>query len=280
MSHPEIFERPAVPPSGPEPPPSGAEPLSARVAHAPAGQLPAHAPAALEGAAGAGAWSVAGWSQRVRVKICGLTNAADAEAAIEAGADALGFNTWSGSRRFLELEKAADWIAALPSFVTRVALCVNAPAEEAARIVGMPFIDAVQLHGDETREYCLSLAALKRPVIRAVRLERLEQAATLGLWGTRQVLIDAAVVGAYGGTGARLDLELAALTVGHWVGHRTGLCLTLAGGLDPDNVAEAVRVVRPYAVDVASGVESAPGRKDPSKMRAFVQAIAEASRSV
>ncbi len=276
MSHPEIFERPAVPPSGPEPPPSGAEPLSARVAHAPAGQLPAHAPAALEGAAGAGAWSVAGWSQRVRVKICGLTNAADAEAAIEAGADALGFNTWSGSRRFLELEKAADWIAALPSFVTRVALCVNAPLEEAARIAGLPFIDAVQLHGDETREYCEELAALRRPVLRAVRLENFAQAATLGQWGTRQVLIDAAVSGAYGGTGARLELELAARTVRFC----EGLCLTLAGGLDPDNVAEAVRVVRPYAVDVASGVESAPGRKDVTKMRAFVQAVAEGSRAL
>jgi phosphoribosylanthranilate isomerase len=148
--------------------------------------------------------------------------------------------------------------------------------EEAARIAGLPFIDAVQLHGDETREYCAELAARRRSVIRAVRLESFAQAATLAQWGTRQVLIDAAVSGAYGGTGARLELELAARTV-RFCG---GLCLTLAGGLDPDNVAEAVRVVRPYAVDVASGVESAPGRKDVSKMRAFVQAVAEGSRAL
>jgi phosphoribosylanthranilate isomerase len=205
------------------------------------------------------------------VKICGLTNATDAEAAIHAGADALGFNTWSGSRRFLDLDKAGDWIAALPGFVTRVALCVNAPLEEALRIAALPYIDVVQLHGDETRGYCEEFVASGYPMIRAVRLENFEQGATLGQWGTRQVLIDAAVAGAYGGTGARLDLELAARVVGHC----GGLSLTLAGGLDPENVGEAVRVVRPYAVDVASGVENAPGRKDFAKMRAFVQAVAE-----
>lgn len=214
--------------------------------------------------------------QRVRVKICGFTSAADAEAAVHAGADALGFNTWPGSRRFLDLEKARDWIAELPGFVTRVALCVNAPLEEALRIASLPYIDAVQLHGDESPDYCRRVAALNRSVIRAVRLEQFEQGASLGLWGTRQVLMDAAVAGAYGGTGARVDLDLAARVVRHF----RGFCLTLAGGLDPENVAEAVRTVRPYAVDVASGVESAPGRKDISKMRAFVQAVAEASSSL
>jgi phosphoribosylanthranilate isomerase len=212
---------------------------------------------------------------RVRVKICGLTSAADAEAAIHAGADALGFNTWSGSRRFLDLARAGDWIAGLPVFVTKVALCVNAPLSTASAFAALPFIDVVQLHGDEDRDYCLQLAGVSgRPLIRAVRLESFEQSAGFGQWGTRHVLIDAAVAGEYGGTGARLDLELAARTVQHC----HGLCLTLAGGLDPDNVAEAIRRVRPYAVDVASGVESAPGRKDVSKMRAFVQAVAEASR--
>ena len=212
-------------------------------------------------------------SPRVRVKICGLTTAADAEAAIHAGADALGFNTWSGSRRFLDLDQAGDWISGLPTFVTRVALCVNAPMEAASAFAGLPFIDVVQLHGDESPEFCRQLAeSSRRPLIRAVRLESFEQGASLALWGTRNVLIDAAVAGAYGGTGTRLDLDLAARTVVHC----KGLCLTLAGGLDPDNVAEAVRRVRPYAVDVASGVESAPGRKDTAKMRDFVQAVAGA----
>ena len=212
-------------------------------------------------------------AQRVRVKICGLTTPADAEAAIHAGADALGFNTWSGSRRFLDLDQAADWISGLPTFVARVALCVNTPLEAASAFAGLPFIDVVQLHGDESPDFCRQLADLsRRPLIRAVRLESFEQVASLALWGTRHVLIDAAVAGAYGGTGARLDLDLASRTVAHC----TGLCITLAGGLDPDNVAEAVRRVRPYAVDVASGVESAPGRKDTAKMRDFVQAVAGA----
>ncbi len=211
--------------------------------------------------------------QRVRVKICGLTTPADAEAAIHAGADALGFNTWSGSRRFLNLDQASDWIRGLPTFVTRVALCVNASLEAASAFARLPFIDVVQLHGDESPNFCQQLADLSgRPLIRAVRLESFEQGANLALWGTRHVLIDAAVAGAYGGTGARLDLDLASRTVAHC----KGLCITLAGGLDPDNVAEAVRRVRPYAVDVASGVESAPGRKDASKMRDFVQAVAGA----
>lgn len=210
----------------------------------------------------------------MRVKICGITTAEDAEAAVLAGADALGFNTWPGSRRYLELEKAAGWIADLPGFVTRVALCVNASLEEAIRISGLPYVDALQLHGDETSEYCRSVAALGRSWIRAVRLENAAQIGSLAEWGTRNVLIDAAVAGAYGGTGARLDLELAVESVRRC----KGLCLTLAGGLDPENVAEAVRLVRPYAVDVASGVESAPGRKDAVKMRDFVQAVAEACR--
>ena len=212
--------------------------------------------------------------QRVRVKICGITTAEDAEAAVHAGADALGFNTWSGSRRFLDLEKATGWIVDLPCFVTRVALCVNAPLEEASRISALPYVDALQLHGDERSDYCRSIAALGRSWIRAVRLESAGHIVSLSEWGTRNVLIDAAVAGAYGGTGSRLDLDLAAESVRRC----KGLSLTLAGGLDPENVAEAVRLVRPYAVDVASGVESAPGRKDAAKMRDFVQAVAAACR--
>jgi len=172
----------------------------------------------------------------------------------------------------LDLEKASHWIVDLPGFVTRVALCVNAPLEEASRISQLPYVDALQLHGDETSDFCQSIALLGRSWIRAVRLESAEQIGCLADWGTRNVLIDAAVAGAYGGTGARLDLNLAAESVRRC----KGLHLTLAGGLEPENVAEAVRLVKPYAVDVASGVESAPGRKDAAKMRDFVQAVAAA----
>jgi len=206
---------------------------------------------------------------RVRVKICGITSPEDAEAAIAAGADALGFNTWQGSRRYLDLETATDWISTLPSFVTRVALCVNAPLEHAQRLAALPYLDALQFHGDESHEYCRLFAGLGRPFLRAVRLGASSELNDLTLWSTRQLLVDAAVPGAYGGTGCSADLALAAEAVARF----PRLYVTLAGGLEPDNVAAAVRRVRPYAVDVASGVESAPGKKDTGKMRAFVQAV-------
>ncbi len=206
---------------------------------------------------------------RVRVKICGITSPEDAEAAIAAGADALGFNTWQGSRRYLDLDTAAEWISTLPTFVTRVALCVNTPLEQAQRLAALPCLDALQFHGDESHEYCALFAGLGRPFIRAVRLGAAHELGGLIQWSTRQLLVDAAVPGAYGGTGCSADLALAAEAVAGF----PRLSVTLAGGLEPDNVAAAVRRVRPYAVDVASGVESAPGKKDAGKMRAFVQAV-------
>lgn len=209
---------------------------------------------------------------RVRVKICGITCREDAEAAISAGADALGFNAWPGSKRHLDVAAAGPWLRELPGFVSRVVLCVNHPLEEALRLGTLPFIDAAQFHGDEPDDYCARYSAGGRPFIRAVRPRSREDLERLSMLGTRQVLLDAAVPGAYGGTGAKADLELAAEAVARF----PGLCVILAGGLEPDNVAEAVRVVRPYAVDVASGVESAPGKKDPLKMRDFVQAALRA----
>jgi phosphoribosylanthranilate isomerase len=205
---------------------------------------------------------------RVRVKICGITCAADAEAAIAAGADALGFNAWSGSKRYLDLSAAGGWIRDLPGFVTKVVLCVNHSIEDARRLGALPFVDLVQFHGDESDDFCARYAADGRAFVRAVRLGAADEIARLNALGTRQVLLDATVPGAYGGTGARADWGLAAEAVRR----SPGLALTLAGGLEPGNVAEAVRLVRPYAVDVASGVESEPGRKDFFKMRDFVQA--------
>lgn len=208
---------------------------------------------------------------RVRVKICGITCGADAEAAVAAGADALGFNTWSGSKRYLDLFKAQDWISRLPGFVTRVALCVNTPLQTALDLAALPFVDALQFHGDETRAECAKFAASGRSFLRAVRLSGEEDLIGLDGWSTRQVLVDAAVAGAYGGTGARVDMTLAALAIERF----PALSVTLAGGLEPQNVGAVVRELRPYAVDVASGVESEPGRKDVFKMRDFVQAVRE-----
>ncbi len=211
----------------------------------------------------------AGFRGRVRVKICGITSAKDAELAVAAGADALGFNAWEGSKRHMDVAGACGWLREMPGFVTKVVLCVNHSIDEALRLGGLPFVDVVQFHGDETDDFCARYSADGRPHIRALRPRSSMDLERLPRLGTRQVLLDAAVPGAYGGTGTRADLELAALAVARF----PSVAVVLAGGLDPDNVAEAVRVVRPYAVDVASGVESAPGRKDPAKMRDFVQAV-------
>ncbi|MEY5025491.1 MAG: hypothetical protein RLZZ244_1019 [Verrucomicrobiota bacterium] len=207
---------------------------------------------------------------RVRIKICGITNERDALGAIEAGADALGLNTWRGSKRWVDLEDAREWVAALPPFVTRVALCVNESLAGAQRYASLPGVDCLQFHGEESRELCAEMARAGHPFIRALRLpEARDWSAELSGWSTRHLLLDAYVPGAYGGTGARVDWGLAAQAVSDF----PDLSITLAGGLDPENVAEAVRRVAPYAVDVASGVESAPGRKDVAKMRDFVQAV-------
>ena len=224
-----------------------------------------NAPSPLTAPESAGSQCIGG---RVRVKICGITCSEDAEAAILAGADALGFNAWQGSKRYLDVAAAARWLRDLPGFVTKVVLCVNHTLEEALRLGALPFIDVAQFHGDESDGFCAQYSADGRSHIRAVRPRSREELDRLPMLGTRQVLLDAAVAGAYGGTGARADLELAATAVSRF----PRLTVTLAGGLEPDNVAEAVRLVRPYAVDVASGVESVPGRKDPFKMRDFVQA--------
>lgn len=207
----------------------------------------------------------------VRVKICGVTNRADAEAAIALGADALGFNLFAGSKRCVDLGRAGEWIAQLPPFVTRVAVLVNAPIEEARRVGEHPAIHCVQLHGDENEEYCASYASFGRPFIKALRLRDAGALAEAPRFSTRHVLLDAHAGAAYGGTGTLIDLGLAAaLARAH-----PELQVILAGGLRPENVAGAIAAVQPYAVDVASGVESPgdPRRKDPERMQAFLAAV-------
>jgi phosphoribosylanthranilate isomerase len=158
----------------------------------------------------------------------------------------------------------------LPAGVSRVVLFVNAPLREALEVSALPVVDVVQFHGEETPEYLAAFARECRlPVIRAVRLADESQLHALERLGASNVLVDAAVPGAFGGTGARVDWDLARRAVEEF----PHLRILLAGGLTPDNVAEAVDRVRPYAVDVASGVEAAvPGRKDARKMADFVAA--------
>lgn len=207
---------------------------------------------------------------RVAVKVCGITREEDALAAIDAGADLLGFNTWTGTKRYIDIEKNARWLAGLP--VIRVALLVNAPLDFAARIAALPFIDALQIHGDEDASECARLAAFGKPIIKALRAEDPAVAHGADTFSTRHVLLDAHVPGAYGGTGARVDLELAR----RFREENPALTVWLAGGLRPENVAEAVRSVRPAVVDVSSGVETEPARKDIAKMRAFTAAVRSA----
>lgn len=203
----------------------------------------------------------------MRVKICGITTPEDAEAAIEAGADALGFNGFPGSKRYIDIAAQASWIAQLPPFVMRVAVLVNPTAEEAHALLALPGIDVLQFHGDETPAFCEPFRG--HGFIKAVAARDAAALEASCHYATQTLLLDAYVPGAYGGTGQLIDLPLAAAFVAR---HRDAR-IVLSGGLTPENVAEAVRVVRPWAVDVASGVEAHPRKKDTARMRAFVEAV-------
>lgn len=207
----------------------------------------------------------------VRVKICGLTNLEDARLAVDAGAHALGFVFVPGTPRAVSVEAVATLVRQLPPLVSRVALFVDADAESIRGVLRMTGIETVQFHGEESPEFCRSFRGEAR-VVKALRVQGPESMGRLELYrdSVDAILLDAWVAGAHGGTGARFDWDLA-------VGARGRVSpLILAGGLNPENVGEAVRRVRPYAVDVSSGVECSPGRKDPDRVRAFIEAVAAA----
>jgi phosphoribosylanthranilate isomerase len=201
----------------------------------------------------------------VRVKICGVTRAADAVAAVEAGADALGFMFFAGSKRHVSPSTAAAIIRELPPLISKVGVFVNATSEEIRRAVAETGIDTLQLHGEETPEFCAQFAPMK--VIKAFRLRDRDSLRECLKYPAQAWLLDSYVEGSHGGTGVVADWDLAAEAA------RMSRQVILAGGLRVETVAEAVRRVRPYAVDVSSGVESAPGQKDHSKIQAFIQAV-------
>jgi phosphoribosylanthranilate isomerase len=204
-------------------------------------------------------------SDHVSVKICGLKNEADAIAAIECGADALGFNLYPGSKRYIHWEEEAAWIRRLPVEVSRIAVIVNSTVEEACQLLEMDLFDGLQLHGDESREFCEALVKYGKPVFKAVRLvtaEPLERVRGYPVFG---FLIDSHREGALGGTGERFDWTLLKEV-------KLEKPFIVAGGLTPENVADAVREMRPYGVDVASGVENSKGFKDKKKMQDFILA--------
>jgi len=205
---------------------------------------------------------------RPRVKICGITNAADAEAAIEFGADALGFNFFRGSKRYVALEAAKGWMAKLPAEVAKVAVVVDADWDEAVALAALPFINALQLHGGETPEFCRRLAEEGIRFAKALPVTTLDSLRDLPHFFSQTVVVDSARAGEFGGSGRTCPWGIAR----EFVEANPGLRVILAGGLTPENVAAAIQAVRPFGVDVTSGVESSPGRKDHGLIRAFIAA--------
>jgi len=201
----------------------------------------------------------------VKIKICGITNLEDAVAAIEAGADLLGFNFYRQSVRYVEPEVARSIVEKIRSGVRRpqlIGVFVNSPLREIQSILRAVDLDQAQLHGDEPIEMLRQVNGFKaiRPQSPA---EAEKQAKTYAVENEPALLLDAHRTGEYGGTGQVGDWSLAATIARQYP-------ILLAGGLTPENVADAIRQVQPWGVDVASGVERAPGRKDAAKMQAFV----------
>lgn len=194
----------------------------------------------------------------VHAKICGITNREDALCAVNCGADAVGFIFYEKSPRYVAPEKAAEIICDLPPFVTPVGVFVNAPHIDAT--VKLAGLRAIQLHGDEPPEACLGHEV---PVIRTLRVGSEFDALALRSYPVHMFLLDTARAGSYGGTGETFDWAKAreAKNYGR---------IILSGGLNPDNVREAIEQVAPYAVDTSSGVEAEPGKKDHKKVRDFL----------
>ena len=199
-----------------------------------------------------------------RIKICGVTNADDAWLAAELGADAIGL-VFADSPRRIEPLQARAIVAALPPFVTPVGVFVNTPRDTLLRAVAESGVRAVQLHGDETPD---ALADLPVPAVKAFRVRSAADLEPIAQYGrTAAVLLDARVDGQFGGTGQTFDWALAREA------QRFGKPVIVSGGLTPENVGAAIRAARPFAVDVSSGVEITPRRKDPGKLRAFFAAV-------
>ena len=199
----------------------------------------------------------------VRVKVCGITTLADALHAVAMGADALGFVFYPGSPRYITSASARQIIAKLPPFVSIVGLFVNANSDVIINTIAECGLDVVQLHGDELPEQCC-YGGVK--VIKAVRVKDETCLAGIEKYPVAALLLDAWSADAYGGTGQLGRWDLAAQ-----VANQTPVIL--AGGLNSGNVAQAIEIVKPYAVDVSSGVESAPGCKDPALIKSFIYTV-------
>lgn len=198
----------------------------------------------------------------VKVKICGMTNLEDTLLAVKEGADAVGFIFYKKSLRNVSAKTVKTIVAALPPFIETVGVFVNESADRINRIVDSCKLSAVQLHGNESPAFCKKI---RRKVIKAVRVKGKDSFDGLSSYKVSAFLLDACSDQQQGGTGETFDWRL----VGE--GKKYGPVI-LAGGLDPSNVAHAIQKVKPYGVDVCSGVEKIPGIKDPSRLKAFIKA--------
>jgi len=206
----------------------------------------------------------------VIVKICGITSPADAALAAEAGADAIGLMFYERSPRCISLDTAAAIVRSLPPQIVKVGVFVNASEETIAEAIARCGLNLLQFHGDESPEFCRAFPVM---AIKAFRIKDASSLQPLANYDTHAWLLDAYSPDSLGGTGASFNWDLAVEA------KKLGRPIFLAGGLTPENVAEAVRRVQPYAVDVSSGVESSPGKKDPAKLRAFIHAAKTAGVS-
>jgi phosphoribosylanthranilate isomerase len=200
------------------------------------------------------------------IKICGITRLEDARVAVECGANAVGFVFWPGSPRWIDPARAQAIAARLPPFVTPVGVFVNQPADDVNSVAAAVGLGVVQLHGDESIEFA---AGLNRPVLKAMTLAAPNAAIDRWPAGT-MVLLDAHDPVRRGGTGRTIDWTRAASVASRRP-------IVLAGGLNPDNVADAIARVQPYGIDVSSGVEAAPGVKDHGRLKQLFEAIREAA---
>jgi len=207
------------------------------------------------------------------IKICGITNLADAQAAVAAGADALGFMFYRPSRRFIAAAAVQSIIAQLPAHIARVGVFVNATAAEVRAALAATGIDTLQFHGEETPAYCAAFRPLR--VWKAFRMAGADVLTVLRQYPEADAwLLDSHVAGSHGGTGRGFDWDLAVAA------KQLGRPVILAGGLHPGNVAAAVAQVHPFGLDVSSGVESSLGKKDHAMVAAFIRHARAAEQAV
>lgn len=201
-----------------------------------------------------------------KIKICGITNFEDAAKSLDCGADALGFIFYEKSKRYISPPEAQKIIKELPPFVTKVAVFVDCPFRQIIKITSELFINAIQLHGSETPEFC---SKFSYPVIKALRIKDSIDIQQVDSFATQTILFDTYSESDYGGTGKSFNWKVLEKL-------NTDKKIILSGGLNPGNIEKAITTVRPYGVDVSSGVEKSPGIKDHKKIKKFIEAVKNA----